>query len=209
MVKKPPRRISDDQYIVRSVVRAAELLRAFQHDGESLRLTDLAQRTGLHKTTAFRLLTSLEAGGLVSRAAADRYQSKVRPIQWSGLKFGLAGRIKGYPFAEEVLDSIRQAAEQEGIDLVFVENRRSAKTALVNTDKLIRAAVNVAFVYQPDYEIAASVAAKFSSAGVPLVAIGFPHPGATYYGANNFQAGLMAGRALGRWVNQHWEGQVD
>jgi IclR family acetate operon transcriptional repressor len=77
MVKKPPRRISDDQYIVRSVVRAAELLRAFQHDGESLRLTDLAQRTGLHKTTAFRLLTSLEAGGLVSRAAADRYQSKV------------------------------------------------------------------------------------------------------------------------------------
>jgi ribose transport system substrate-binding protein len=209
MAKKSGRLVSDDQYLVRSVVRAAELLRAFRHDGESLRLTDLAQRTGLHKTTAFRLLTSLEAGGLVSRAAADRYQPKVRPIQWSGLKFGFAGRIKGYPFAEEVLDSMRQAAEKEGIDLVLLENRSSAKTALANADRLIRAEVNLAFVYQPDYEIAAAIATKFAGAGVPLIAIGYPHPGATYYGANNFQAGLMAGRALGRWVNQHWEGRID
>ncbi len=209
MGKKSQRPASNGQYVVRSVVRAAELLRAFQHDGESLRLTDLAQKTGLHKTTAFRLLASLEAGGLVSRSAADRYQSKVRPIQWSGLKFGLAGRIRGYPFAEEILDSIHQAAEKEGIDLVFLENRHSAKAALGNADKLIRAAVHLAFVYQPVYEIAEAVSQKFADAGVPLIAIGFPHPGATYYGANNFQAGLMAGRALGRWVNQHWEGQID
>jgi ribose transport system substrate-binding protein len=208
MAKRAPQSLARPPYVVRAVVRAADLLRAFRHDGESLRLTDLAQRTGLHKTTAFRLLTSLEAGGLVSRAAADRYQSKVRPIQWSGLKFGLAGRIRGYPFAEEVLDSMQQAAEKEGIDLVFLENRRSAKTALANADRLIRAGVNLAFVYQPDYEIASAISTKFAAAAVPLIAIGFPHPDATYYGANNFQAGLMAGRALGRWVNQHWDGQI-
>jgi ribose transport system substrate-binding protein len=36
-----------------------------------------------------------------------------------------------------------------------------------------------------------------------------PHPGGTYYGANNYQAGLLAGRYLGRWAKSRWSGQVD
>ena len=36
-----------------------------------------------------------------------------------------------------------------------------------------------------------------------------PHPGATYFGANNYEAGLIGGRHLGRWAKQHWHGEVD
>ena len=36
-----------------------------------------------------------------------------------------------------------------------------------------------------------------------------PHPGATYFGANNYQAGLLAGHYLGRWAKSRWNGQVD
>jgi ribose transport system substrate-binding protein len=42
-----------------------------------------------------------------------------------------------------------------------------------------------------------------------MIAIDIPHPGATYFGANNYAAGLLAGRHLGRWARQHWAGQVD
>ena len=36
-----------------------------------------------------------------------------------------------------------------------------------------------------------------------------PHPGATYFGANNYEAGLIGGRYLGRWAKQHWHSEVD
>ncbi len=46
-------------------------------------------------------------------------------------------------------------------------------------------------------------------AGIPFIAIDIPHPGATYFGANNYQAGLMGGSYLGRWAKKHWDGDVD
>jgi ribose transport system substrate-binding protein len=46
-------------------------------------------------------------------------------------------------------------------------------------------------------------------ANIPIIAVEIPHPGATYYGANNYSAGVLGGRALGRWAKQHWGEQVD
>jgi ribose transport system substrate-binding protein len=42
-----------------------------------------------------------------------------------------------------------------------------------------------------------------------MIAIDIPHPGATYFGANNYEAGLLAGRFLGRFARQRWGGEVD
>ena len=42
-----------------------------------------------------------------------------------------------------------------------------------------------------------------------MIAIDIPHPGATYFGANNYQAGLLAGRYLGRSARTRWGGRVD
>ena len=53
------------------------------------------------------------------------------------------------------------------------------------------------------------VAAKFLEANTPVIAIEVPHPGATYFGANNYKAGLIAGRALGRWTREHWKYKLD
>jgi len=53
------------------------------------------------------------------------------------------------------------------------------------------------------------VAAKYRSANIPLIAIEIPHPGATYYGANNYEAGLIGGRHLGRWVKRRWEASAE
>jgi len=42
-----------------------------------------------------------------------------------------------------------------------------------------------------------------------MIAIDIPHPGATFYGANNYEAGLIGGRYLGRWAKERWNGNVD
>lgn len=41
------------------------------------------------------------------------------------------------------------------------------------------------------------------------IAIEIPHPGAIYYGADNYKAGLMGGRYLGQWAKQYWNKKVD
>lgn len=47
-----------------------------------------------------------------------------------------------------------------------------------------------------------------AAAGVPLIAIEVPHPGADYYGANNYRAGVIAGQALAQACVREWNGQV-
>ncbi len=63
--------------------------------------------------------------------------------------------------------------------------------------------------FQTDEMIAPAIAAKYLEAHIPFIAIDIPHPGATYFGANNYQAGLMAGNHLGRWAKRHWNGEVE
>jgi ribose transport system substrate-binding protein len=54
-----------------------------------------------------------------------------------------------------------------------------------------------------------TLAVKFQNAGIPLIAIDIPHPGAVYFGADNYAAGLMAGRCLGHCVKKEWQDTAD
>lgn len=58
---------------VAAVDRAFSLLKAFQVGDESLSLAQLAERTGLYKSTILRLLASIEHAHLVERLADGRY----------------------------------------------------------------------------------------------------------------------------------------
>jgi IclR family acetate operon transcriptional repressor len=51
----------------RAVLRAVGLLKAFSAEAAGLRLQDLSRVAGLHKATAYRLLTALESEGMVER----------------------------------------------------------------------------------------------------------------------------------------------
>jgi len=52
---------------VAAVDRALAILSAFSEDGEPLTLADLAERTGLYKSTVLRLASSLERAGYLRR----------------------------------------------------------------------------------------------------------------------------------------------
>jgi ribose transport system substrate-binding protein len=62
---------------------------------------------------------------------------------------------------------------------------------------------------QTDTRIAGQISARFRAASIPVIALEIPHPETIFYGANNSQAGLIAGRYLARWAESHWQGKVD
>ena len=63
--------------------------------------------------------------------------------------------------------------------------------------------------FQTDEHCAPIVSSKLHEAQIPFIALEIPHPGAIYYGANNYRAGTMGGQYLARWAIQHWKGKVD
>jgi ribose transport system substrate-binding protein len=69
--------------------------------------------------------------------------------------------------------------------------------------------VDLVIEFQTDESIAPAIASKYMQAGIPFIAIDIPHPGATYFGANNYEAGVIGGRHLGRWAMKNWNGEVD
>jgi DNA-binding IclR family transcriptional regulator len=74
----------DDRYVVRSVVRALDVLMALSTQNGSVSLADLAKETGLNPSTAFRLLESMRVRGFVRQAdGGSGYQldSRVVAIQ--------------------------------------------------------------------------------------------------------------------------------
>ncbi len=42
-----------------------------------------------------------------------------------------------------------------------------------------------------------------------MIAIHTPHPGAVFFGGNNYVAGRLGGRALAKWAARAWGGKVD
>src|SRR5215468_282303 len=206
MSPAPPSR---DRYLVKSIVHSSQILASFRNTGEALPLKEIALRSGLPKTMAFRLLYTLEKCGMVDKVGENLYQSCVRPWKQRLYRLGYAAQGTDYQFSREVTESLQRAAVAEGIELISLDNRYSAKTAQRNADLLVREKVDLAIEFQTDEEVAPIVAAKYREAGIPMIAIDIPHPGATYYGANNYEAGLIGGRYLGRWVKHHWQSELD
>jgi ribose transport system substrate-binding protein len=192
---------------VQAVVRACSLLKCFSYEGEVLGLIDLVERSGLSKTTVFRLMRSLAAGELVERVGKGQYRSMTHTKSAKSIRLGFAAQTDS-EFSLDVTASLQAAAAREHVHLITVNNRYSAQQALLNADHLIKERVNLVLEFQTYERVAPVVAAKFLEAHIPVIAIEIPHPGATYFGANNYQAGLIGGRALGRWAKDNWNGEV-
>jgi len=203
--KQSPR----DPYLVKAVVHASKLLTAFRTTGEALPLREVSARSGLPKSMAFRLLYTLERCGLIEKVGENLYRSCLRSFKQKLYRLGYAAQGTDYQFSKEVSTSLQRAAAEEGIELICVDNRYNPKIAQRNADVLVREKVDLVIEFQTDEQVAPIVAAKYREANIPLIALEVPHPGATYFGANNYEAGLIGGRHLGRWAKQHWQGEVD
>ncbi len=198
-----------NDYAIDAILRACDVLEAFRSECESLRLSDIVERTGLTKARAFRILHTLESRGIVRKTQPHEFCLGIKPLRRHAWRLGYATQSTEFAFSRDVADSIVRTCREENVDLIVLDNRYSSKTALRNADILIRERVNLVMEFQTDGHIAPIISSKFGELNIPLIAIEIPHPGAVYYGANNYEAGLIGGRYLGRWAKQNWQGVVD
>lgn len=204
--KYPDRKRS---YTVQSVVRAVACLNAFSSTSEVLDLRVVAGRVSLNKGTTFRLLETLVETGLLERAGKQGYRSSIQTTRARRFRLGYASQSKLLPFTAAVTDGLITAASAANIELLILNNKFSARTALQNAESFVKENVDLVVDSQININVAAQIAAKFSDARIPYIALDIPHPGAVYFGADNYKAGRMAGRYLARWTIKHWKGNAD
>ncbi len=197
------------RYLVKSLVHASQVLQCFESSGEILRLRDVVARTGFNKGMCFRLLYTLHECGFVEKVGQNNYRliSEIRKRRTFRIGYAAQGQDTSFP--REVRAGLVRAAEGKQVELIVVDNRYQPKVALRSADQLIREHVDLVIEFQTDESVAPAIASKYLEANIPFIAIDIPHPGATYFGANNYEAGLLAGRHLGRWARKQWEGEVE
>jgi ribose transport system substrate-binding protein len=196
-------------YTVQAVVRAATILGAFSSTSEVLELRVIASRTGINKVTVYRLLETLVETGLLGRVGRQGYRSQLQPVRARRIRVGYASQSNLLPFTGIVTDSVQSAASAAGIDLMLLNNQFSPRIALENAERFVRERVDLVIDSQINFKVAAQIGAKFSDAGIPFIAVDIPHPGAIYFGADNYKAGRMAGRYLARWAIKKWKGAAE
>jgi ribose transport system substrate-binding protein len=206
-----PRKYPDRKrsYTIQSVVRAVEVLNAFSSTSEVLDLRVVAGRVRLNKGTTFRLLETLVETGLLERAGKQGYRSSIQTTRAKRFRVGYASQSNLLPFTSAVTDGLITAASAANIELLILNNKFSARTALQNADNFVSENVDLVIDSQININVAAQIAAKFSDARIPYIALDIPHPGAVYFGADNYKAGRMAGRYLARWTMKHWKGNAE
>jgi DNA-binding IclR family transcriptional regulator len=102
--------MDDDRYVVRSVVRALDLLLVLADRSgstNSANLADLAAEAGLNPSTAFRLLESMRARGFVRQGEGSGYQLGSRVVDLGS----------AYLRSVSIWDDARDLAEQLSEDV--------------------------------------------------------------------------------------------
>ena len=147
---------------------------------------------------------------MLERASSGVYRNRFSPVTARPIAASALRRRENFEFCRTGdAERWKNAAAREHVHLITVNNRYSAREALRNADLLIKERVDLVLEYQTYERVAPVIASKFLEANTPVIAIEIPHPGAAYFGANNYKAGLIGGKALGRWAREHWDGKVE
>ena len=107
----------------------------------------------------------------------------------------------------EIRESFNLAARLLPIDLVFYDNRGDDARAVANAEAAIARKVDLYVQYHRGPSANAIVAQKLKAAGIPVLAVNHPVPGAPLYGVDNAAAGRVAGEALAQFAARAWAGQ--
>jgi len=162
------------------------------------------------------ILAGLLMGMPVISISANTAQSAAAqgacPTAKPHYKIGFANLTTGVDFITAVQSGMVSAAAKAGnVDLVIANNNLDGATALNNAQNFVVQGVDGVVEFQTDEAFGNIIMNLFQSQTpqIPVIAIDIPMPGATFFGANNYKAGRMAGEAGGDYANANWGGKVD
>jgi ribose transport system substrate-binding protein len=200
--KSPTKRL----YLIPILSKALDILELLQAEEQPMALEAIYQRTHISKTTVYRILKTFVHRGYLAQSQDGLYRLVTRPRK---VRFGFGSESADMPFSEAVAASLRDASSQAGVDLLILDNRYDAATAVHNAEEFVRSRVDLVIEFQIDQQIAPVLADKIAGAGIPLIAVDIPHPHATYFGVDNYRVGVEAGELLADHAIENWSGKVD
>jgi len=202
VVRKTAKRL----YLIPVLSKALDILELLQAENQPMTLEAIHRQTRISKTTVYRVLKTFVHRGYLSQSPDGLYRQVTRPKK---MRFGFAGQSADMPFSVEVSESLRDAAARVGVDLLILDNKYDAATALKNAEEFVRSKVDLVIEFQVEQEVAPMIADKIASANIPLIAIDIPHPHATYFGVDNYRVGVEAGETLAAYATEQWGGAVE
>jgi len=156
---------------------------------------------------ALRRRAFLGLTGALSAAIRPALATPPRPISvaFANITEDPARHLEGTGFTgAAVRDSFALAARRMPVDLTYYDNAMDPAKALANAEDAIRRRVDVYVLYGWDEGVNATVAGRLGEAGVKLLTISRPAPGAPLYTADNAMAGRIGGEALARHAAENW-----
>ena len=193
-------------YLIPVLSKALDILELLQVENQPMTLEAIHRQTKISKTTVYRVLKTFVHRGYLSQSPDGLYRQVTRPKK---LRFGVGTQSADMPFSVEVTESLVEAAAAVGVDLLILDNRYDAATALKNAEEFVRSKVDLVIEFQVEHEVAPMIGDKIAAAGIPLIAIDIPHPHATYFGVDNYRVGVVAGETLASFAAKNWARQVD
>jgi ribose transport system substrate-binding protein len=193
-------------YLIPILSKALDVLELLEQNHASVSLEDVYQNTHISKTSVYRILKTLVHRGYVAQAQNGLYRLVSRPRR---LRFGFAAQSAEMPFSVAVAQSVTTAAAASGVELLMLDNRYDADTAIQNAEEFVSKRVDLVIEFQVEERVAPRVAHILKKADIPLVAIDVPHPNATYFGVDNFEVGFEAGSLLAQHALRKWKGKAD
>ncbi|MEO0561379.1 MAG: substrate-binding domain-containing protein [Chloroflexota bacterium] len=125
-------------------------------------------------------------------------------------RIGFANISEEMPFGRDVRRGLEAAIHgTSSIELIIADNQLNPDIALRVADHLIEQEVDLAIEYQIDEQVGNLISNKFNAHNIPVIAVDIPMVGATFFGVDNYKAGMMAGRVLGEHVLKEWDNQFD
>lgn len=108
----------------------------------------------------------------------------------------------------KVKENMEAAAAERGWELVYMNNKLDGQTAVANADAMLLRNIDYFIEFNVDISVAPTIMEKMNEANVPVIAVDIEHPGAVYFGANNYGVGPIVGRYAGELVKEKW-GEAD
>lgn len=192
-------------HVLTTLARGLQVLRHVEASSQPLTTTEVAAAMGMHRVSVLRLLHTLQQEGFLQRDARRRYRAvSRRPVR----RVGYCAPLTGNMFRRAIVEGLQREAAGAGVDLTALDNADAdVRTATANAELLVGLGVGVVIVFQPQRRVAHGIAGVLRRAGIPFISVDSPVPGGFYFGANNFEAGRLTGRALAEFARREWQGR--
>jgi ribose transport system substrate-binding protein len=109
------------------------------------------------------------------------------------------------PFSVSIHKGVYDLAKKMGIKLIYCDNQFKTDVAISCAEQL--AAQHPDFAIESNWQsgVAKQVMAIWDKAKIPAVNVDVWHPNGIFFGANNYDSGVMGGKAAGQYAKKQWD----